>query len=230
LETDEVKISFSNTDGPKTQFTTPQQTTLLHIGLTLKDTHGDESTKYFPLQVRCKPNANSNCPPVPVAQARIEGPYIILDGSKSSDPDPADSIVEYHWSQVDNTGIKADDIRGTIKDRQVYVVSPRVSQDTTLSYSHSYNHNVLSESDDRVDITIHPCSQPEINKVTEITNDFKANIDFLKSHGFPVAAQTLDLWMSGQGAILFPNDNPRPLDINWLKQSSEVQRAIPFCC
>ena len=31
---------------------------------------------------------------------------VTLGGSESNDPDPGDSITEYHWKQVDNSGVK----------------------------------------------------------------------------------------------------------------------------
>ena len=42
---------------------------------------------------------------------------------------------------------------------------------------------------------------------------------------YPVSSETLELWMTGQGAKLYPMTNPRQLSGRFIRNSSEISDA-----
>jgi hypothetical protein len=219
----DVPIVFRSANSDIIKFVAPSvnKETKVTFSLGIADSHGAISTTTASVLV--KPG---NRPPIAVAQATENGIYILLDGSKSFDEDPGDKVVAYQWTQIDNTGIKAD-IRGAANDPNQYFVQPKVDQPTTLSFSLAVTdtHGAQSQNSAIVDVVIKPCNAVEIKKVTQVEQELKRDISVLRFFGYNVGADTLDLWMTGTGAKLYPLTHPRPLSISWLRSSIEVHFA-----
>ena len=99
---------LSGNTSPSPVFTAPSVSadSTLTFQLIVTDTHGAQSTPDT-VNVEVK---FVNHPPVAVAKSDPSSAEVstevTLDGSQSYDPDPDDSIAEYQWQQVDNTGVK----------------------------------------------------------------------------------------------------------------------------
>ena len=101
-------MTLSGNTSPSPVFTAPSvnENTTLIFQLEVTDSQGATST---PDTVNIDVGF-VNHPPVAIARSDFP-PHIVdnevtLSGSESNDPDPGDSIAEYHWEQADNSGVK----------------------------------------------------------------------------------------------------------------------------
>ena len=84
-----------------TQIKTPHKPTTVHIQLALEDSHGERNITPYSIDVKCLAGVDT-CPPVAVAAAKVQDPYIVLDASGSYDPNNGGQITKYDWIQIDN--------------------------------------------------------------------------------------------------------------------------------
>jgi len=219
----DVPIVFRSANSDVIKFTAPSvnKETKVTFTLSLRDKY--DAITVTEASVLVKPG---NRPPIAVAQEREDGVYVVFDGSKSNDPDPGDKVVSYKWIQIDNTGVKAD-LRGKVNDPNQYFIKPNVNQRTILSFSLKVTdtHGDDSQNDATINILVNPCTSAEIQKVSQIEKELQRDISALRQTGSNVAADTLEIWMTGNGAKLYPQDHPRQLSTSWLSTSIEVHLA-----
>lgn len=72
---------------------------------------------------------------------------------------------------------------------------------------------------------VYPCNDADIKRVKELEDTLKLNIEAAKAAGMNVAAETLELWMTGKGATLYPQNNPRQLSTSWIRSSVNIKVA-----
>ena len=105
------------------------------------------------------------------------------------------------------------DIRGIKTDPQQYFVQPPVNQSTTLLFALIVKDSYGTPSQN-VAVTqaqINPCNQGDLNEVKKIEDLLKSSIDDARFLGMTLPADTLELWMTGRGALLYPMDHPKIL-------------------
>ena len=99
-------------------------------------------------------SAANNSPPIANAGNDLIGrpnEQIILDASKSSDPDAGDSIVSYQWEQESGPGAEMNDQNSPTP----IVTLPDVDEDSTIVFSLTVNDgSVDSEEEDTVSIFV----------------------------------------------------------------------------
>ncbi len=110
----------------------------------------------------------NNSPPVANAGSDLVGVpngQIILDASKSSDPDTGDTIVSYQWTQESGPAAEINDQASPTP----IVTLPNVDEDSTVVFSLTVNDgSVDSEEEDTVSIFV--------DYVDQLTNDVQQRV------------------------------------------------------
>jgi K319-like protein len=172
----------------------------------------------------------TNHPPVAVASANpspaITNFPVVLDGSKSSDPDPGDSVVGYQWQQTSGPKVTLSNPTSAKTSFIVFRVpakysgsdqSPPTLIPLKFSLIVTDTHGATSQpATVSVTIKCDPGTESTCDvvntKVSVIKNSFAAA-------GLTEAALRLDHWLAGSG---FPD----PLNVNWLLQTKSIQNAL----
>ena len=127
----------------------------------------------------------NNSPPIANAGSDLVGVpngQIILDASKSSDPDTGDTIVSYQWEQESGPAVEINDQASPTP----IVTLPNVDEDSTVVFSLTVNDgSVDSEEEDTVSIFV--------DHVDQLTNDVQQRV--LK----PVEEITASEWIPSGG-------------------------------
>jgi hypothetical protein len=110
----------------------------------------------------------SNSPPIANAGSDLVGVpngQVILDASKSSDPDAGDTIVSYQWEQESGPAAEINDQASPTP----IVTLPNVDEDSTVVFSLTVNDgSVDSEEEDTVSIFV--------DYVDQLTNDVQQRV------------------------------------------------------
>jgi PKD repeat protein len=110
----------------------------------------------------------NNSPPIANAGNDLIGKpneQVILDASKSSDPDAGDTILSYQWQQESGPAAEINDPRSPTP----IVTLPNVDEDSTIVFSLTANDGIVdSEEKDTVSILV--------DYVDELTNDVQQRV------------------------------------------------------
>jgi hypothetical protein len=136
-------------------------------------------------------SAANNSPPIANAGNDLIGrpnEQIILDASKSSDPDAGDSIVSYQWEQESGPAAEMNDQNSPTP----IVTLPDVDEDSTIVFSLTVNDgSVVGEEEDTVSIFV--------DYVDQLTNSVQQRV--LKPADITASEWIPSEGCEGQGAI-----------------------------
>jgi hypothetical protein len=152
-----IKYSWSQPSGPpvtlnpldplssSVQFKAPnidenEDEIILEFSLIVQDKYGAETLQPVFIKVE-----NVNRPPNPIIDVIPTnivkpGKTVILDGSRSNDPDPDDEIISYEWKQIEGPPvdllpvISTSQLSGSL-NKKVQFQTPEVLEDTVMTFS-----------------------------------------------------------------------------------------------
>lgn len=196
-----------------------------------------------------------NNPPVAVAQSNPDkvvntGSTVMLDGTKSHDPDKGDYISDYEWKITSPSNDIVENTLSTPTSATPlffvpdYIPAEYTSDSTPpkllpidFSLDVKDNHGLKSDKPSEIELQVE-CNSAD-QQAAEYARDFVNQIidpsNYVKSviskQGYPQAIDNFGYWLHGKGDIrglpegITGKGVAKPLNINWLDSASEFRNA-----
>lgn len=245
------------------QYTAPgvDRPTTFTFGLAVQDTHGAVGATTVDVLVKppiCPEVASDSVatqqlfcrnPPVAVAQSVpdkkvLVGSQISLDGSKSYDPDPGDTVVGFEWKKTEPSDTVVPntmsdptssnptfDVPNYVPAKFTSFTTPPQLLPLKFSLEVTDNHGLKSTNDASVSLDV-ICSPSDQAKAEKARSFFLGMINFPGgSVKFPETIDNFRYFISGNGDTqgltqgITGNGVPQPLPVQWLDDASEFQIA-----